>query len=236
LAVLKRDRTGGDRIAVVTGASRGIGFEVARQLAERGYRPVVTSRTKSGAEAAARRIARAVPHRLEASEPASIRELAAFLDRELGRVDVLVNNAAVLLAEGEGILSISAEAFEESWRTNALGPLLLTRAVAPLLERSVSPRVVNVSSGAGQVSSMTTYAPAYSISKATLNAITVMLAAAMPKARVNCVDPGWVRTDMGGPSAPRGVRKGAETIVWLATLPDGGPSGGFFRDRKPIAW
>jgi NAD(P)-dependent dehydrogenase (short-subunit alcohol dehydrogenase family) len=235
LAILKRSE-GDHPVALVTGASRGIGFEVARQLAERGYRIVVTSRTKSAAEEAARKIKRAVPHELEVSEAASIRELAAFLKREVGRIDALVNNAAVLRGEGESILSTPADAFVETWRTNALGPLLLTQAVAPLLARSDAPRVVNVSSGAGQISSMTTYAPAYSISKATLNAITVMLAAAMPDAKVNCVDPGWVRTDMGGPSAPRSVEQGADTIVWLATLPKSGPTGGYFRDRKRIAW
>ncbi len=121
-------------------------------------------------------------------------------------------------------------------RVNALGPLLMTQAVAPLLRKSKTARVVNVSSGAGQISSMSGYAPAYSISKATLNATTVMLAAALPFARVNCADPGWVRTDMGGPHATRSVEEGADTIVWLATLPANGPTGGFFHDRKRIAW
>jgi NAD(P)-dependent dehydrogenase (short-subunit alcohol dehydrogenase family) len=224
-------------VALVTGASRGIGHEVARQLAERELRVVVTSRKRRDAEAAAKKLgSRAVGHPFEASDRDSIRELASFVEREIGRLDVLVNNAAVLLADGESILTISADALEESWRSNALGPLLLTQALAPLLKRSPAARVVNVSSGAGQISSMSTYAPAYSISKAALNAITVMLAAALPKAKVNCVDPGWVRTDMGGASAPRSVEQGADTIVWLATLPESGPTGGFFRDRKKIAW
>jgi len=149
---------------------------------------------------------------------------------------VLVNNAAILLDEGGSILTLDAETFETTLRTNVLGALLMTQAAAPLLRRAPAPRVVNVSSGAGQISSMSTYAPGYSISKAALNAVTVLLAAALPEARVNCVDPGWVRTDMGGASATRPVEKGAETIVWLATLPDGGPTGGFFHDRKRIAW
>jgi len=237
LAVLKRGGGGDGAVALVTGGSRGIGHEVARRLAERGLRVVVTSRKRRPAEAAAREIGGgAVGHPFEASDSDSIRALAAFVKREVGRLDVLVNNAAVLLGEGGGILTIPEAAFVESWRANALGPLLLTRELAPLLEKSDAPRIVNVSSGAGQISSMTTYAPAYSISKATLNAITVMLAAALPKAKVNCADPGWVRTDMGGPNATRSVEQGADTIVWLATLPDGGPSGGFFRDRKRIAW
>jgi NAD(P)-dependent dehydrogenase (short-subunit alcohol dehydrogenase family) len=230
---------GGRRVALVTGGSRGIGREVARQLAAapHGFRVVLTSRKRTAAEAAARELGgETIGRALEASDSESIRELAAFMRREVGRLDVLVNNAAVLLGEGAGILTIPEAAFEESWRANALGPLLLTRGVAALLAKSDAARVVNVSSGAGQISSMTTYAPAYSISKAALNAITVMLAAALSDAKVNCVDPGWVRTDMGGAGAPRSVEEGAETIVWLATLPPSGPTGGFFRDRKRIAW
>jgi NAD(P)-dependent dehydrogenase (short-subunit alcohol dehydrogenase family) len=233
----KSGGSGGQRVALVTGGSRGIGREVARQLGERGFRVVVTSRKRRPAEAAAREVGGgAIGHPLEASEPESIRALAAFVKREVGRLDALVNNAAVLLGEGGGVLTVPEAAFVESWRANALGPLLLTRELAPLLQKSDAARVVNVSSGAGQISSMTTYAPAYSVSKATLNAITVMLAAALPNAKVNCVDPGWVRTDMGGPGAPRSVEQGADTIVWLATLPDSGPTGGYFRDRKRIAW
>jgi len=225
------------RIALVTGSSRGIGFEVARQLAARDLTVVVTGRTRSGAVRAAKTIGeRAVAHALELSRPSSIRETASWLREEFGRLDVLVNNAGILLDEGGGLLTLEAKTFEDTMRTNALGPLLLTQAVVPLLRRGTAPCVVNVSSGAGQISSMTTYAPAYSISKATLNAITVMMASFVPFARVNCVDPGWVRTDMGGPSAPRSVEQGARTVVWLATLPKSGPTGGFFHDRKRIPW
>jgi NAD(P)-dependent dehydrogenase (short-subunit alcohol dehydrogenase family) len=224
-------------VALVTGSSRGIGFEVAKQLAARGYRVIVTSRDQEAAAAAAAKIGRdAIAHALDTSDESSIRELAAWITRDVGQLDVVVNNAAILLDEGGGILDTSAETFETTMRTNALGPLLVTQSLVPLLRRSKSARVVNVSSGAGQISKMSGYAPAYSISKATLNAITVMLAHALPHARVNCVDPGWVRTDMGGPHATRSVEEGAETIVWLATLPDDGPTGGFFHDRRRIAW
>jgi NAD(P)-dependent dehydrogenase (short-subunit alcohol dehydrogenase family) len=224
-------------VALVTGSSRGIGFEVGKQLAARGYRVIVTSRDEKAAAAAATKIGRdAVAHALDTSDESSIRELAAWITRDVGQVDVVINNAAILLDEGGSILDTSAETFETTMRTNALGPLLVTQSLAPLLGRSKSARVVNVSSGAGQISSMSGYAPAYSISKAALNAITVMLAHALPHARVNCVDPGWVRTDMGGPHATRSVEEGAETIVWLATLPDDGPTGGFFHDRRRVAW
>jgi NAD(P)-dependent dehydrogenase (short-subunit alcohol dehydrogenase family) len=225
------------RLALVTGSSRGIGLEVARQLAARGYGVVVTGRSERDAISAARRIGpAAVPRALDVADEPSIAALASWLKQEHGRLDVLVNNAGILLDEGGSILTLDRETFETTMRVNALGALLLTQAVAPLLRRSASARIVNVSSGAGQLSTMSTYAPGYSISKAALNAITILLAAALPEARVNCVDPGWVRTDMGGPSATRGVEKGAETVVWLATLPSSGPTGGFFHDRKRIAW
>lgn len=224
-------------VALVTGSSRGIGFEVARQLAARDFTVIVTSRSERAAAAAAKKIGvSAVGHILDMSDPKSINSIVEWITRELGRLDVLVNNAAILLDESETILATSAETFEATMRTNALGPLLMTQASAPLLRRSKAARVVNVSSGAGQISSMTSYAPSYSISKTALNATTVMLASALPFARVNCVDPGWVRTDMGGPNATRSVEEGADTIVWLATLPASGPSGGFFHDRKRIDW
>ncbi len=226
-----------NQVALVTGSSRGIGFEVARQLAAREFTVIVTSRSEKAAAAAAKKIGgSAVSHDLDTSDAASITGIAAWVMRELGRLDVLVNNAAILLDDRETILTTMPETFETTMRTNVLGPLLMTQAAAPLLRRSTAARVVNVSSGAGQISSMTSYAPAYSISKAALNATTVMLASALPFARVNCADPGWVRTDMGGRNATRSVEEGADTIVWLATLPAKGPSGGFFHDRKRIDW
>jgi NAD(P)-dependent dehydrogenase (short-subunit alcohol dehydrogenase family) len=224
------------QVALVTGSTRGIGQETARQLAARDYTVVVTGRSlRAASEAAAGIGARAVARALDVSDPKSVAALGAWIASAIGSLDVLVNNAAILLDEGKSILALDPQTFEATMRTNVLGALLVTQAMAPLLRRARAPRVVNVSSGAGQISSMTTYAPGYSISKAALNAVTVLLAAALPNARVNCVDPGWVRTDMGGPNATRGVAEGAETIVWLATLPANGPTGGVFHDRKRIA-
>ena len=152
-------------------------------------------------------------------------------------VDVLVNNAAILLSENGDVLSAPVGTFV-SMETNVYGPLLLAQKLMPGMIRRRYGRVVNVSSGAGQLSSMTSYAPPYSMSKTALHALTRLLAHAGQRRNVlvNAVDPGWVRTDMGGPSAPRSVEQGADTIVWCATLPDGGPTGGYFHDRRPVEW
>ena len=226
-------------VALVTGSTRGIGHEVARQLAAHDYQIIVTGRDADDAAKAAAKIGKnAVAHALDTGNAKSIATIARFIESEFRRLDVLVNNAGILLDEGKSIVDVEPEEFEQTWRVNTLGPFLLTRRLAPLLRKSGHGRVVNVSSGAGQLSSMSSYAPSYSTSKAALNAITILFASALRPdgVLVNCVDPGWVRTDMGGRGAPRGVAQGAETIVWLATLPDNGPTGGFFHDRKKIAW
>jgi len=222
-------------VALVTGSSRGIGLEVARQLAARDHLVIVTSREMRNAERVARELG-GLAHVLDTSSETSIDAIGTFIEKEVGRLDVLVNNAAILLDEGKAISAVTSREFEETLRANVIGPFLVTKRLAPLLRKSAHARVVNVSSGAGQLSSMSSYAPAYSISKAALNAITIQFASDLRKARVNCVDPGWVRTDMGGPAAPRSVEEGADSIVWLATLPDNGPTGGFFHDRKQIPW
>ena len=230
------------RVALVTGANRGIGLETARQLLSAGLRVALSGRDVAaleGARAGLGDLARAaVAVRLDVTDPESIRAARRAIQERLGDVDVLVNNAAVLLFEDTGVLSIPAEGFRETFETNVIGVVEVCREFVPGMADRSWGRVVNVSSGAGQLSGMSTYAPAYSMSKAALNAFTRILAATYRERGVlaNVVDPGWVRTDMGGPSAPRSVEEGARTIVWLATLPDNGPTGGFFRDRRAIAW
>ena len=230
------------RIAVVTGANRGIGLETCRQLAERGYRVVLTSRDEAKGRAAAAALAarglEVEPHALDVTDDASVRAVAEYVERTLGGADVLVNNAGVLVEEEGDVLEIGVEAFRVSMETNVYGVLRMCQAIVPGMRRRGYGRVVNVSSGAGQLASMTDYAPAYSMSKTALNALTRLVAHAAHDGDVlvNSVDPGWVRTDMGGRSAPRSVERGADTIVWCATLPAGGPTGGFFHDRRVVEW
>jgi NAD(P)-dependent dehydrogenase (short-subunit alcohol dehydrogenase family) len=229
-------------VAVVTGANRGIGLETARQLLARGYRVALTGRDLEALERARRGLGtlgdQAISERLDVTDPQTIAAASHSIQARWSRVDVLVNNAAILLAEGESALSIPTDTYRQTLETNVFGVIATCRAFVPGMADRRYGRVVNVSSGAGQLSTMSTYAPAYSMSKAALNAWTRILAATYRNAGVlaNAVDPGWVRTDMGGRSAPRSVEKGAETIVWLATLPDGGPTGGFFHDRRPVEW
>jgi NAD(P)-dependent dehydrogenase (short-subunit alcohol dehydrogenase family) len=231
-----------ERVALVTGANRGLGLETARQLLERGLRVVMTGRDEAATEHARLGLGglgqRAAAIRMDVTDRSSIDAAHRAVAARFGGVDVLVNNAAVLLSENSDVLSITADAYRRTFETNLFGVVEVCRAfVPPMAERGYG-RIVNVSSGAGQLASMSTYAPAYSMSKTALNAFTRILAETYRGSGVlaNVVDPGWVRTDMGGPSAPRSVQQGAETIVWLATLLDSGPTGGFFRDRRPVAW
>jgi NAD(P)-dependent dehydrogenase (short-subunit alcohol dehydrogenase family) len=230
------------RVALVTGANRGMGLETCRQLLARGLRVAMTGRDEAAVERAVRSLRGPAEDligvRMDVTRPDSIEAAHRAIVERLGHVDVLVNNAAVLLYEEGEVLSIPADAYRQTFQTNLLGVIEVCRAFVPSMAERGYGRVVNVSSGAGQLAGMSTYAPAYSMSKAALNAFTRILAETY-RGRgvlVNSVDPGWVRTDMGGPSAPRSVERGVKTTVWLAMLPRGGPTGGFFRDRKAIEW
>jgi NAD(P)-dependent dehydrogenase (short-subunit alcohol dehydrogenase family) len=236
--------TGGPqaRVAVVTGANRGLGLETSRQLLARGLRVAMAGRDEDATERARRSLGvhaeRAMAVRMDVTDVVSIESAHARIVEQMGEVEVLVNNAAVLLFDSEEPLSIPPEAYRETFETNVFGVVETCRIFVPPMAKRGYGRIVNVSSGAGQLARMSTYAPAYSMSKAALNALTRLLAASYRGKGVlaNAVDPGWVRTDMGGPSAPRSVEEGVETTVWLATLPDDGPTGGFFRDKRAIDW
>ena len=222
------------RTVLVTGGNRGIGLAVARALASKSYAVLVTSRTLAKAQAAAEKIPNARGEEVDVADPESI----AALHARVPDVDILINNAAVALDEHISVLDVGRDVVQTTMQTNFRGPLLLTQAYLPGMLARRWGRIVNVSSGAGQLSTMRDYAPLYSTSKAALNALTRQLAAATEGrgVLVNSVCPGWVRTDMGGPNATRSVEEGADGVVWAAMLPDGGPSGEFFRDRKRIPW
>jgi len=230
------------KIALVTGANRGIGFEVARQLAEKNFQVFLTARNREAGNKAATELQKkgaAVSFiELDAANSESIRQAAKEVAAQVDHLDVLVNNAAILEDEPLSILQINFELMQKTLLTNTVGPLLIAQAFHPLLVKSGDARIINVSSGSGSLSEMRTYAPAYSISKTALNAVTVQLAFAFKSSgiAVNSVCPGWVRTDMGGRGAPRSVEKGADTIVWLAAEAPKNLTGKFLRDRKVIAW
>ncbi len=236
--------SGGAGVALVTGANRGIGKEVARQLAERSYEVLLSARDGAKAGAAAHELkestggaVRAVT--LDVSDPASIQAAAEHVQEEVGRLDVLVNNAGVGTDFGVSGTAPDFDAVQRALDTNFFGAYRLTVALLGLLRESAHPRIVNVSSGMGGVAEMGGWSPGYRVSKAAMNAMTRILSTELMQEGilVNSACPGFVNTDMGGPmGAQKPVEEGAGGIVWLATLPDDGPTGGFFRDGQPVTF
>lgn len=242
------------RTALVTGANRGLGFAIARALAARGLRVATGARDPERASAAAREIAaqggEAFALTLDVRDPASVVSALASIERRGLAVDVLVNNAGILIDGPEGILEMAPETLQATLETNLVGPLLLSRAVLPGMCLRGYGRVVNMSSTLGTLADITdpdsphavVDSPAYRLSKGGLNLLTALLARAVdvPDVLINAACPGWVRTDMGSDHAPLSVEEGADTPVWLATLPaggpTGGPTGGLFRERRAIPW
>src|SRR6266516_447590 len=235
-----------ERIALVTGANKGIGFEVVRQLARKGFHVFLGARKSDAGVAAVQKLNKEGEKedygeitfiKIDVSKPDSIRRAAEEFSRKSDRLDTLVNNAGILLDDDKDVLIVAPETFETTLRTNTLGALLVVQAFVPFLKKSGAPRIVNVSSGGGQLADGADgWAPAYCISKTALNGVTVQLAAALPKFAVNSVCPGWVRTEMGGKNASRSVEEGADTIVWLASEAPQALTGKFLRDRKEIPW
>jgi NAD(P)-dependent dehydrogenase (short-subunit alcohol dehydrogenase family) len=228
------------KTALVTGANKGIGFEVSRELARMGFRVFLGARNLKAGHAAAEKLNKdgeVVFIKMDVADADSVRQAAEEVARRSDHLDVLINNAGILLDEDKDALTITPEIFETTLRTNTLGPWLVAQAFVPLLKKSREPRIVNVSSGGGQLEDGADgWAPGYCVSKTALNGVTVQLAAALPKFAVNSVCPGWVRTDMGGENANRSVAEGAATIVWLATDAPHNLTGKFVKDRKVIPW
>jgi NAD(P)-dependent dehydrogenase (short-subunit alcohol dehydrogenase family) len=234
------------RTAFVTGANKGIGFEVARQLVREGFRVFLGARDQEAGKAAAEKLNQETRKagneevnflRIDIAKPESIQRAAVEFGRQSDRLDALVNNAGILLDEDKDVLALSAEMFQTTLQTNTLGALLVSQAFLPFLRKSDHPRIVNVSSGGGQLADGADgWAPAYCISKTALNGVTIQLAAALPDFAVNSVCPGWVRTDMGGANATRSVAEGASGVVWLACEAPQSLTAKFVRDRKVIPW
>ena len=228
------------RVALVSGANRGLGLAVARGIAERGAAVIIGARDLGAGEAAAAalRADGLAAHALvlDVTDRASIAAAVATIDAAQGRLDVLVNNAAVMVYDDA--LGFDPDTADRFFKVNVLGAWVLAAAAAPLMRRNGWGRIVNVSSEMGSLARMTALAPSYSVSKAALNAVTRVLAAELDGGGilVNSVSPGWVRTEMGGPTAPRSIEQGCASILWGVDLPDDGPSGGFFQDGAPLPW
>src|SRR5215467_11495485 len=229
------------KTALITGANKGIGQEVARELAAKGFHVFIGARNPKAGRKAAEEIAnqggKATFLEIDVDDNDSVTTAAREFSNIKDHLDVLVNNAGIIVDGHDAILEISDDLFRKTVETNTLGALRVTRAFVPFLRKSKTPRVINVSSGGGQLSGGADgWAPAYCISKTALNGVTVQLAAALPKFAVNSMCPGWVRTEMGGENASRSVEEGADTIVWLASDAPQDLTGKFLRDRKEIPW
>jgi len=229
----------------VTGANKGIGFEVARQLHREGFQVFIGARDEKAGKTAAAKLNSETRNpgknvaflQIDISDPKSIKRAAEEFGKLSDRLDALVNNAGIALDDDKEILTTTPETFETTLRTNTLGALLVSQAFVPFLKKSDAPRIVNVSSTGGQLADGADgWSPAYCISKTALNGVTVQLAAALPKFAVNSVCPGWVRTDMGGSNATRSVAEGASGVVWLVAEAPQSQTAKFFKDRKIVSW
>jgi len=229
-------------IALITGATRGIGLEIARQLARRGLHVLIGARRLADGEKAAEAIrgygGKSTVLPMDVSDSASILAAAQAFSRLADRLDVLVNNAGIYPDRDVSILTVSRDQLTTTFQTNTFGAVIVTQAFLPFLRKASRARIINVSSGYGSLEELSPEVPSYCLSKLALNGVTLMLANALQGDRiaVNSMCPGWVRTEMGGPTAPRSVEEGADTAVWLATEAPMELTGKFFRDRKEIPW
>ncbi len=228
------------KVALVTGSNRGIGFAVVKGLSEKGIHVILTSRTAKDGKAAVKQLNRdnVYYHPLDVTAPESVRGLVAYVPQEFGRLDILINNAGINYDTWQNVANANLENVQETLGTNLMGPWRVSQAFLPLMEKNNFGRIVNVSSGAGELASLSGGTPGYSISKAALNALTLSFSRHLQGKNilVNAVCPGWVRTQMGGAAAPKSPEEGAATIIWAALFQDNGPTGKFFRDKREVAW
>ncbi len=233
---------GEKKIALVTGGNKGIGLEICRQLARKGIEVILTSRDGNRGEKAAQTLQREGLEtaflQLDVTDPESVGRCAADAEKKFGRLDILINNAGVRFDRDLAIMDLKLDVLRKTVETNIYGPFLVCQAFLPLMKKSGGGRIVNVSSGMGALAKMKNDSPSSRISKAGLNALTRIFADELKDAGilVNTVHPGWVKTEMGTQAAAKTVEEGADTPVWAALLPDGGPSGEFFFERKTHPW
>lgn len=231
------------KVALVTGANRGIGLEICRQLAAQGWKVVQTARSEEKGRDAFERLRVDIPdgdlifQRLDVSSPEDVERVRGFVEREIGRLDVLINNAAYSPEHGKTATQVDMPTVRAVMDANLFGPWMLSLAFVPMMKKAGGGQIILVSSGKGSFTKLGPDYPAYRVSKTALNAFTVVLAADLKDSniRVNAVTPGWVRTHLGGINAPRSVEEGAAGTVWLANLEDG-PTGKFFRDQEEFPW
>ncbi|MFS8604595.1 MULTISPECIES: SDR family oxidoreductase [Priestia] len=230
------------KVALVTGGNRGIGYELVRQLAMKGFKVILTSRNSETGHKAVQKLKDSHLDvsflTMDINNQTSIGQAAAKVSEQYGRLDVLINNAGIYLDKNQKLVDMDPSVLEKTLETNFLGAYHVIRSFMPLMEQQAYGRIINVSSEYGAMSEMSSPGVgAYKLSKLILNGLTQLIAAESTKdIKINAVDPGWVSSDMGGPSAPRTPQQAASSILWLATIGPEGPSRGFFKDGKQINW
>lgn len=228
------------KIALVTGGNRGIGFAITQGLLQKGYQVIITSRSLDKAKQAAEKLnsSNIIPIELDVADDNSINKALQTIQQKVNHLDVLINNAGIYPDEGVNILTIDRELLVTTLNTNTFGAIRMVQEFLPLLKKSSDARVVNVSSGFGEINGLSADYPSYCLSKLALNGVTIMLAQTLRSQNiaVNAICPGWVKTDMGGDSAPRTPEQGADTAIWLATEAPRKESGKYWRDRKVISY
>ena len=230
-----------EKIALVSGSNRGIGYATVKELLNRGYKVILTARSEENGKKAfdkLKSLGELYFHQLDVANDDSVKNIAEYIEKTFGHLDILINNAGINYDKWHWAYNADLEEVHETIETNLFGAWRLAQAFIPMMKKQQYGRIVNVSSGVGALTRMAEGMPGYSISKAAMNVLTIKLAHELKDDNifVNSVCPGWVRTDMGGMEAFRSPEKGAETIVWAAELDNNGPTGKFFRDMKEIEW
>ncbi|MFW9882489.1 MAG: SDR family oxidoreductase, partial [Candidatus Thorarchaeota archaeon] len=228
------------KIVLITGGNRGIGFEICHQLSKKGFSVILTARDEDKGKIAQSQLEneglKVDFHQLDVTDIYSINEAFIFVKNKFNTLNILINNAGILIDRGKSILNVDIDVVRKTMETNMIGPLNLIQTFLPLLKKSKDARIINVSSGLGSFHESMMGSPAYSLSKAALNMLTLKMSMQLPRdIKIYAMTPGWVRTDMGGQKATRTVEEGADTAVWLS-IANNIPSGRFYRDRQETSW